>query len=255
VAIVHDEQLAEDPELLRAAGAVALLALENAELESAWKESLAKLSESRARIVQAGDRERRKLELDLHDGAQQRLLTIQMKISRLREHADDPDLARELDKIGEAATSAVDDLRNLAHGIYPAELREGGVAAGLRAYVGSVPVPIEVEDNGFGRCDSAVEACVYFCSLEAVQNAVKHGGPGVRITIRLSRSGDAVSFAVDDDGAGFDPDEAHEGLGLVSIGDRLAAVGGDFRVVSSPGNGASLRGTVRVGAVQTLPGA
>ncbi|HSC51487.1 MAG TPA: histidine kinase [Gaiellaceae bacterium] len=246
-AIVHDRQLADDPELLQAAGAVALLSLENAELESAWKDSLHELSDSRARIVQAGDRERRKLELDLHDGAQQRLLAIQMNVARLRERTGDPDLATELDRIGEQATSAVDELRNLAHGIYPAELREGGVGAGLRAYVGAAPVPIEVVEDGFGRCDPAVEACVYFCSLEAVQNAVKHGGRGVRVTITLERNDDAVSFAVDDDGAGFDPDAMREGFGLVSIGDRLAAVGGEFHIFSAPGEGASVRGMVPVG--------
>jgi signal transduction histidine kinase len=243
-AIVHDKQLADDPELLQTAGAVALLALENAELESAWKDSLHELSDSRARIVQAGDRERRKLELDLHDGAQQRLLAIQLHLARLREQTGDAELATELDKIGAEAMTAVDELRNLAHGIYPAELREGGVGAGLRAYVGAAPVPIDVVDTGFGRCDPAIEACVYFCSLEAVQNAVKHGGRGVRVTITLSRRDGAVSFDVDDDGAGFDPEAAGDGLGLVSIRDRLAAVGGDFEIRSSPGAGTSMRGTV-----------
>jgi signal transduction histidine kinase len=246
--IVHDKQLADDPELLQAAGAVALLALENAELESAWKDSLHELSDSRARIVQAGDRERRKLELDLHDGAQQRLLAIQINLARLRERTSDPALATELDKIGEEATNAVDELRNLAHGIYPEELRARGVAAALRAYVGSAPVPIDVVDNGFGRCDSAVEACVYFCSLEAVQNAVKHGGRGARVTITLNREGDTVSFAVDDDGDGFDPEMVREGFGLTSIGDRLGAVGGELHIDSSPGEGTSVRGTVPVSA-------
>ncbi|HSC51486.1 MAG TPA: ATP-binding protein [Gaiellaceae bacterium] len=250
VAIVHDVQLAEDPELLETAAEIALLALENAELESAWKDSLRDLSDSRARIVQAGDRERRKLELDLHDGAQQRLLAVQMKLALARERTRDQELAAKLDEIGGDAASAVDDLRKLAHGIYPSELREGGVGAGLRSYVGSAPVPIEVVDRGFGRCDPEVEACIYFCALEAVQNAVKHAGRDIRVEIVLRREGPTARFAVHDDGVGFDPEAERDGLGLVSMRDRLAALGGELAISSVPGEGTTVRGAVPVAVSQ-----
>ena len=244
VAVVHDEQLSEDPELLSTAAEVALLALEHTELEAAQKEALRELSASRARIVQTGDRERRKLELDLHDGAQQRLLAVQMKLALLRERTDDQDLSTELDQIGDDAASAIDELRKLAHGIYPVELRDNGVGAGLRTYVGSAPIPIEVVDSGFGRCEPEVEACIYFCALEAVQNAIKHAGRGVRVTISLYREADTAQFIVQDDGVGFDAEAAGDGLGLVSIRDRLAALGGDLAISSVPGEGTSVRGEI-----------
>jgi len=107
-----------------------------------------------------------------------------------------------------------------------------------------MPVHIEIVDNGIGRCGSGVELSVYFCSLEAIQNVVKHAGRGTRATVTLERDRDTVRFSVEDDGAGFDPGEEVDGFGLTSIRDRLAAFGGELEIVSSPGEGTTVRGTV-----------
>ena len=159
VAIVHDAQLSEDPELLQAAGAAALLAQENAELDDAWKRSLReladsrdKLVESRARLVRASDRERRRLQRDLHDGAQQRLMAVQIKLGRIEERVVDGNLAADLNAISSETAAAVEELRALAHCIYPPALRLFGLVDALRAFAMTAPIPIRIVENGVGRC-------------------------------------------------------------------------------------------------------
>jgi signal transduction histidine kinase len=240
---MHDAQLSEDPELLQAAGAVTLLALENADLEAAWKESMDELVDSRARLVNASDRERRRLERDLHDGAQQRLFTIRLGL-RLAQESADGDLAADLEALGSEAEEAVEELRTLAHGIYPTVLQESGLADALRSVTMRAPIPIQVKDAGIGRCSATVEAAIYFCSLEAVQNTIKHGGPDAHVTVTLGRDGDAVHFAIADDGVGMDVPARSDGVGLVSMRDRIGAVGGDLHVLSSPGRGTTVQGTI-----------
>ena len=242
--MVHDAALDSDPELVQAAGQAVLLALENGRLEAELQTKTAELRSWSGRVVAAGDLERQKLERELHDGAQQRLLTLQIKLALLRDRVGEPELATELDDIGEEAVVAAEELRSLARGIYPVELREGGIGEGLRVHVDASPVPIGLVDNGIGRFDPAIEAAVYFCSLEAIHNAVKHAGRGVHVTVTLERRGDTVRFFVDDDGVGFDPHEQADGLGLVSMRDRLTAFGGKLDIVSEPGAGTSVRGTV-----------
>jgi signal transduction histidine kinase len=240
---VHDSQLSDDPELLEAAGAVTLLALENAELDSAWKQALAELADSHARLATAGDKERRKLERDLHDGAQQRLMAVQIKLRMALEHAD-AEHAEELWGIQQNAAEAVDELRALAHGIYPPVLRDGGIADALRSVAMSAPIPIKVSDEGIGRREGVVEAAVYYCCLEAVQNASKHAGPGARVTIALGRDPQGVHFEIADDGVGLGTRAATEGMGLLSMRDRIGAVGGELEISSSPGTGTIVRGAV-----------
>ena len=244
VAIVHDRQLAEDPELLQAAGAVALLALENAELEAAWHESLRDLADSRTRLAAAADRERRKLERDLHDGAQQRLMAIQYRLRLAQDQIGDDGVVRQLEAIGVAADEALDELRALAHGIYPHVVRDFGVADGLRSFARTAPVPIEIADRGLDRCSRPVEAAIYYCSTEAIQNAVKHGGEGVHIKVTFGRDRDHVSFVIADDGVGMDTTAAGTGDGLIGMRDRVEAVGGAVEISSSPGRGTIVRGTI-----------
>jgi signal transduction histidine kinase len=244
-AIVHDRQLSDDPELLQAAGAVALLALENAELEASWNASLRELADSRARLTQAGDRERRKLERDLHDGAQQRLMAIQIKLRLVEERIADRELAAELDAIGTQAAESVEELRTLAHGIYPPALRQFGLIDALRAFAMTAQIPIEIVDEGIGRCPRTVEAAIYFCAMEAVQNVTKHAGSDARVTITLGRDRGRVRFAVADDGAGMDHLPA-DGEGLTSMRDRIGAVNGELAIVTAPGQGTIVRGAVPV---------
>lgn len=243
-AIVHDSELSEDPELLQAAGAVSLLALENAELDTAWKESLDELADSRARLVRAGDRERRKLERDLHDGAQQRLVAASIDLSLAAELADaNPDLH---DRVG-AATAEVEEalaeLRQVAHGIYPPALGRWGLARALEPlaarYHGRVSV-IEADPRRFAP---EVEAAVYYCCLEAVQNAVKHAGRDALVSIRLYTDANRLHLEVHDDGPGFDTAGAHDGIGLQNMRDRLGAVGGRIEVSSRPGRGTLVAAT------------
>ncbi|MGN6170468.1 MAG: sensor histidine kinase [Solirubrobacteraceae bacterium] len=242
-AIVHDRQLAEDPELLKAAGAVVLLAEENAELDAAWKRSLGELADSRGRLVSAGARERRKLERDLHDGAQQRLLALQVKLRMTQEHAT-PELADELAEMRVDAMEAVEELRALARGIYPPVLVERGVADALRSVAITAPVPVAVHDSGIGRCEVATEAALYFCVLEAIQNAIKYAGPEVEVTITFSRDEGAISFSAADNGTGMEPSTAAQGMGLTDMRDRIEAVGGEIEIASARGQGTVVRGTV-----------
>ena len=242
--IVHDAALETDPELLQAVGQSILLGLDNGRLESELQSKTSELRTSSGRIVAAGEAERRRLERDLHDGAQQRLVAIQIKLALLRDRVDEPGLAAELDEIGNDASAAVDELRDLAHGIYPTVLRERGIGDGLRAYTRTAPIRVDVFDGGIGRCAPAVEAAVYFCSLEAIQNAAKHAGPGARVTVTLERRGTDIRFEVGDDGVGFDVGEKSDGIGLLSIRDRIGAAGGELELVSSRGNGTRVRGSV-----------
>jgi signal transduction histidine kinase len=242
-AIVHDAQLSDDPELLASSGGVVLLALENTELNAAWNASLHELADSRARLSEASDRERRKLERDLHDGAQQRLLGIQLKVRMARESAGTGAIAAQLDAIGADAERAVEELRTLAHGIYPPVLRSFGLEAALRAFTMTAPIPVRVSDDGIGRCSRPIESAIYYCAMEAVQNATKHAGDGARVTITLGRARGRLEFAIADDGvglAGAPPD----GQGLVGMRDRIGAVGGRLAIVSAPGAGTTVRGTI-----------
>jgi signal transduction histidine kinase len=222
----------------------ARLALENERLQAETRAQLEELRASRARIIETGDTERRRLERDLHDGAQQRLMAIQIKLRLVEERVADPELAAELDAISDQAADAVEDLRALAHGIYPPALRQFGLVDALLAFSMTAQIPIEIVDEGIGRCPRTVEAAIYFCAMEAVQNATKHAGSGARVTVTLGRDGQRVRFAVADDGVGMDHASAAGGEGLTSMRDRIGAVNGEFEILSAAGHGTTIRGTV-----------
>jgi signal transduction histidine kinase len=242
--VLHDPQLSDDPELLATAAGVALLATENTELERAWNSSLRELTASRARLTEASDRERRKLERDLHDGAQQRLMAIQIKLRLVADLTEDERLVEQLDAIGVDAKRAVEELRTLAHGIYPASLRSFGLTSALRSFALQTPIPVAVHDEGIGRCPRTVETAIYFCSTEAVQNALKHAGDGARVTITLGRHERRVDFAIADDGVGMAAPPARDSEGMTGMRDRIGAVGGELEIVSSYGAGTTVRGSV-----------
>ncbi|MCL2419827.1 MAG: histidine kinase, partial [Conexibacteraceae bacterium] len=247
VAIVHDQQLSEDPELLHAAGAVALLALENAELDAAWKRSLRDLAESRARLIRVSDEERRKLERDLHDGAQQRISAALIRLSSVDELAgDSPELKRELTATQAELEAAIDELRDLARGIYPTVLAEAGLGAALRSVAMRSPARITVQATQ-RRFAPETETALYYCCLEAVQNALKHAGPHAQTSIRLVAASQEVRLEVSDNGPGFDRKAAHDGLGLQSMQDRLSAVGGNVEIDSRLGRGTVVIGRAPVG--------
>lgn len=229
------------------------MAMRNLTLDTALEDTLDELRQkatdlqlSRARLVAAADDARRGIERDLHDGAQQSLLALGMKVRAARRALDStPPDQREAIRLLDELESNIDlvslELRRLAHGVYPPELGSGGLAEALPTLQrGGVPIDVVVPRQ---RLPGDVEAAVYFCCVEAVQNATKHGGPGVSARIRVE-VGDEVTFAVVDDGAGFDATDAEPGLGLANMADRLGALGGQLRVDSYPERGTTVRGTI-----------
>jgi signal transduction histidine kinase len=240
VALIHDAQLDDDPELLQAAGAVALLAAENAELDAGWKRSLEDLRRSRARISHAIDEERRRVASNLHDGLQQRLATVRV---RLVSSADSKTLAAvraELGVIGASVEQAMADVRDVAQALYPRLLLERGLVSALEDTIS----PVGVRHNEIGRHEAELEAAIYYCCLEAVHNANKHGGPGVTINVSLYEDADRLSFEVRDDGPGFDPTSPRDGMGLQNLQDRLSALDGQLSITSAPGSGTVVSGIV-----------
>ena len=211
------------------------------------------LADSRARIVKASDRERRRLERDLHDGAQQRLTAVQVKLRLLTEQVEDEQLAVQLDAIGVVAGEAVDELRSLSHGIYPIVLQTAGPVQALRALAMTATIPIVVEDAGIGRCSSSLEAAIYFCCAEAIQNASKHGGDGVTVAVSLDRDRNGIRFTIADDGVGMPESTTGMGDGLVGMRDRIGAVGGKLVVRSAPGRGTTVRGWIPASASVGVP--
>ncbi|HEY6652872.1 MAG TPA: histidine kinase, partial [Solirubrobacterales bacterium] len=243
-AIDHDAQLADDPELLRAAGAIALLAAENVELDAAWHDALGELRQSRARIVVAGDTERRKIQRNLHDGAQQRLVALRVRVQLVDELiGEDPGRrAALLRELGSEVDETLDEVRTLARGVYPPLLADQGLVRALRAVGRRHPVQTTVEADGVGRYPLELEAAVYFCCLEALQNAAKHASSRT-VSITLVDNG-ALRFAVRDDGIGFAAGGNRAGQGLTNMRDRVAAVGGSLTIESAPGEGTSVLGVI-----------
>jgi signal transduction histidine kinase len=243
-AIVHETQLADDPELLQAAGATALLARENAELQAGWTATLRELRSSRARLAAASARERRSLERDLHDGAQQALVALGVKLAIAADQADDPELQRQLSELGDDLDSAIDELRDLAHGIYPSLLSDLGLVYSLKSVAQHSGRNVDVSGDGVDRYPAEIESALYYCCREALQNALRHAGPGAHISIHLRDTGDRLSFEVRDDGSGFDVAAGRNGDGLNNMEDRIGALDGSIRLVSSPGNGTVVSGAV-----------
>jgi signal transduction histidine kinase len=205
------------------------------------------LRASQARIVQAGDAERRRIERDLHDSAQQRLVALRIGLSAAGERLPPGDRAL-LERLGTEIEHAIDELRTVAHGIYPQVLSDAGVGAALAAVARRSPLRTRIHDGWSRRHAEDLEATVYFCCLECLQNAAKHGGPSVSATVRLSERPGRVGFLVEDDGPGFDPSAVPEGSGLTNLRDRVSAVGGTLEIDSAPGRGTRVSGELPDGA-------
>ena len=231
-----------------------MLAYENAELEAAWNEALGELRQTHARLAAAGVTERRKLERDLHDGAQQRLLALLLSLATTRQlTADDSALRRELTELEGVLEDAIDELHELAHGIYPSVLADWGIAKALRSAAMQAPRAVEVTGE-LRRHPPEIESAVYYCCLEGLQNAMKHAGTSAQIWIRLDESDEEIRFEVRDDGTGFDARRNADGRGIGNIRDRLAAIGGRVEIRSHPGQGTALSGIVPAKPTTSLPG-
>jgi len=245
--IIHDDGLDQDPELVQAAGLTMLLALENGRLGTDLATTIGELRASRARTVAAGDAERRKIERDLHDGAQQHLVALRVQLGLASELAEtDPELARaRMSEFGHELEQILDELRRLAHGIYPSLLVDYGLVDALAAVGRRASPPANVEANGLGRYPHEIEAAVYFCCLEGLQNVGKHAGPDARTEMRIRESDGRLTFEISDDGDGYDVERtSNRGTGLTNMTDRIGALGGTLTVQSTPGGGTTVRGSV-----------
>jgi signal transduction histidine kinase len=203
------------------------------------------LALSRARIVAAGDAERRRIERDLHDGAQQSLVALRVKLRLATDLIErDPELARRrAQDLGRMIDGVIDDVRSLAAGIYPSVLATSGLAEALGSVAQRSPIAAAVDADGVGRCRPEVETAVYFCCSEALQNAAKHAHGATAISISLRRDDD-LRFEVRDDGAGFPPGAVGAGHGLANMRERIDSVGGTLDIRSAPGGGVRVIGLV-----------
>jgi signal transduction histidine kinase len=228
------------------------LAFHNSQLDTALQTTLDELRkqadalrESRARIVASGDAERRRVERNLHDGAQQHLVALAVNLRLARDViGDDPAAGAEmLDELAGEVQETIQELRELAHGIYPPLLVDSGLVEALRAAANRNPLSVSVVADGIGRYSSETEAAVYFCCLEALQNAAKHAVDAT-VEVHLWEESGGLLFSVSDDGPGFDVEKAQRGHGYVNMADRLGAIGGTVRWESAPGEGARVNGSV-----------
>jgi signal transduction histidine kinase len=231
------------------------LAFHNAQLDTALQSSLDELRRqadelraSRARIVASGDAERRRVERDLHDGAQQHLVALAVNLRLAQDLVlDDPEGAKEmLGELTGAVQQTIQELRELAHGIYPPLLVDSGLPEALRAVCNRSPLDVDLVTDGVGRYGGDVEAAIYFCCLEALQNAGKHASDA-HVVLRVWEDAGGLLFEVRDDGPGFDVQHAKRGHGFVNMSDRLGAIGGSVRWESAPGRGTTITGSVPIG--------
>jgi signal transduction histidine kinase len=237
-----EEKLVDD--LAHQAG----LVLKNVGLSADLQVRLDELRASRQRLVQAQDLERRRLERNLHDGAQQHLVALKVKLG-LAEILLDRDPAKAmatLQQLKGDADEALETLRDLARGIYPPLLAEKGLVVALESQARKAIVPVSLLADAVGRYSQDVEATVYFCVLEALQNVQKYARAS-HVDVRLHGQGEGLAFEVSDDGIGFDTAIAKKGAGLTNMADRLDALGGSLTVTSTPSGGTTIAGTLYVG--------
>jgi signal transduction histidine kinase len=244
--LAHDPELQDDPDLLAALSSLVLAALQHRRLTARLASSLEQLEDSRRRIARAADLERSRIERDLHDGAQQRLIMMRIKLSLAEElaQADPTAGAAAVHEIGDDIDLALEDLRSLAHGVYPSLLSDRGLEDALRNVVAQSPLPIHLQCRALTRQPQEIETSVYFVCLEAVQNTIKHadGATGVWITLAQHR---LLSLEVRDDGPGFAPAPGTNG-GLTNMRDRVEAVGGQLTIDASPGHGTRILAVIPI---------
>jgi signal transduction histidine kinase len=233
--LVYDASLDDDPELVGAVAATAAIALDDARLQAESDDRLAELRASRERLVAAGDAERRRLERDLHDGAQQRLVSVALQLRLIQRNIrSDPDLAEQLvTSAADELSQSLQELRELARGIHPAVLNHG-LKAALESLASRSPVPATVSCQDAERLPEPVELAAYFVACEALANVAKYA-QATNASVRVSRSNGGVVIEIADDGVGG-ADEA-AGSGLQGLADRVAALDGTLRILSPPGAG------------------
>jgi signal transduction histidine kinase len=243
--LVHDPAILDDPQLMASVLSSVRLALENEQLHARLRARLAEIQASRARLVQAEDRARRLVERDLHDGAQQRLLSIGLALQLARREVADGSTAAELLEESEhELAQAIEELRDLAHGIHPTVLSELGLEAAVSALARRLAIPVDIGAMPAGRLPHDAETTAYFVICEALQNTVKHARAR-RAKVDVQLSGTLVVIEVRDDGMGGA--DLSCGSGLAGLRDRVEAVGGLLTVESPSGHGTTVRAELRCG--------
>jgi signal transduction histidine kinase len=244
VAIVHDPALCDDTAFIESAAAAASVAFASDRVAARTAGMVRELKASRSRILAAADSERQRIERDLHDGAQQRLVALCIHLELAAERSADPVEAEGLRGLAVEVEQALDEIRSLTHGIYPSTLLEQGLAAAVRSAALRSPVPASVSAEGLGEYPREITSAVYFCCVEALQNVAKHA-PGARCARIVLRESDSdLCFSVSDDGPGFRHDSARVGAGMVNMRDRISSVGGKLTVESRPGHGTRVNGRI-----------
>ena len=243
--LVHDRALRADGELLEAVGSLVSTGLRHQRLTDRLTASLRQLEDSRKRMASAADVERSRIERDLHDGAQQRLIVLRIKLSLAEDLlGTDPvagmDAVREL---GADVELALEELRSLAHGLYPSLLSDRGLADALHSALSEGPLPGHLQALGVTRQSKEIETSVYFVCLEAIQNAIKHAPRATGVWVSL-RQNHALRFEIRDDGPGFVPTGPDGNGGLRNMRDRVETVGGRLTIDSAPGRGTCVRGYI-----------
>ena len=206
------------------------------------------------RVLGVVDKQRERLERDIHDGVQQRLVALGIRLGIAGELASgDPRLRRELSEIGADLEEAIDELREVARGIHPQVLTDFGLGPALAQVARAAAGPVAVSSTGLGRYSAELESAIYYCCREAIQNASKHGGSSVKISISLHEEADSVGFQVSDDGPGFDIANATGGRGLQHMRDRMLLLGGRLSIVSQAGVGTVVSGVIHPGEASATP--
>jgi signal transduction histidine kinase len=241
-AIAHDPALSDEPQLVRTAGAAAALALENQRLAAELRARIEELRASRARLVEAGDAERRRLERDLHDGAQSRLVALALKLRLARMKVPpDSEAAQLLDESSVELQDSLNELRELARGLHPAVLVDRGLNAAVRILASRAPVPVDIHALPPDPLPQPIELAVYFVVAEALTNVAKYAR-ATTAAISITAGGDRVTVEVSDDGIGGA--DIAGGSGLRGLSDRVAALDGRIHVDSPPGDGTRLRAEI-----------
>jgi signal transduction histidine kinase len=245
-ALVHDETLSSNRALLDAGAAMTAVALDNQRLTVEAESAAHRERLSSARIAASAARERRRIERDLHDGAQQRLVALGIELELATElvQKDRDRGVRRLRELRDQVDTALEEVRALAHGVYPPLLADGGVVEAVRAVALRAPVHTEVVAHDVGRLPTELESAVYFCVLEALQNALKHAEGARNVYVQFDRAGERLRFSVRDDGAGVPVGTMVDGRGITNMRDRVAALGGDVRITSNEAVGTTLRGWI-----------
>ena len=242
-AIVHDPTLLDDPEPVREACAAAGLALENERLEAELRAKVEELRGSRARLVEVGLRQRRRLERDLHDGAQQRLVSLALLLRLARESLDSTpaETGHLLDRSRDELDEALNELRELARGIHPAVLSDRGLGAAVEALAHRAPLPVEVGELPAATLPEHVELAAYFVVSESLTNVAKYAS-ATHATVAVTQGNGRLVVEVSDDGVGGA--DIAQGTGLRGLKDRLAAIDGRLDVDSEPGQGTTVRASI-----------